>query len=222
MIRLEGEFVLVDYCRKERGKTGERYVAAEEHALRSEVITLAPGHILSGAITAVIQHFKSINASRISRQSSLDFLPIIPCLESLSLPSLQRAMSFSRSLRNRAVSGVSGIWYHASMATMMLGNPSTRNKTLHAETWTWVATFVISQARLLANEVARGAADMKRPVRKASSSRLKKKERRKGIPGEKAASPIPRRARRTSMDENEVATACRHAVRLQASVARDI
>ena len=105
---------------------------------------------------------------------------------------------------------------------MILGDPSTKNKILHAEIWTWFATFVISQARLLANEVARGAADIKRPVRKASSSRLKKYERRKGIPGENAASPIPRRARRTIMEEKELAMACRHAVRLHDSVARDI
>lgn len=81
--------------------------------------------------------------------------------------------------------GLSGIRYHANIATMILGDPSTKNKTLHAEIWTWFTTFVISHARLLANEVARGAADIKRPVQKASSSRLKKYERSKVIPGEK-------------------------------------
>ncbi len=217
-IRLEGVVALVDYGRKKRGKTGERYVAAKEHALHSQVsifhrIRLRTVH------TAVIQHFKSINASRISRQSSLELLLIIPSLEFLSLLSLRRAILFSRWSRNLAMLGLSGIWYQAIIATTTLGNPSTRNKSLHDEIWTWFATFVTSHARLLANEVARGAADMKRPVRKANSSRLKKNERRKGIPGENAASPTPRRARRTSMEENEFATACRHAARLHDSVA---
>lgn len=84
----------------------------------------------------------------------------------------------------------------------------------------WPA-FVISQARLLAKLVASGAAEMKRPVRKASSSLLKKKERRKGMPGEKAASPMPRAARRISMTQNELTTDCRPAIRLHDATHRE-
>jgi hypothetical protein len=38
-------------------------------------------------------------------------------------------------------------------------------------------SFTIAHARLLANDVAKGAAEMNSPVRVASSSRLKKKDR---------------------------------------------
>ena len=86
--------ILVNYGRKERGKTGKCYVAAEEHALLSQVSVFHPKSS-STNVTAVIQQFKSINASRISRQSSLEVLLLTSFLEFLSLPSLTCAILFS-------------------------------------------------------------------------------------------------------------------------------
>ena len=119
------------------------------------------------------------------------------------------------------MSGLSGIWYQASTATMMLGEPSTRKSRRQGEIGMPAPAFVMSQARLLAKLVARGAAEMKGPVRKASSSRLKKNESRKGIPGEKAASPTPRAARRMSINQKELATDCKHAIMLHDATQRE-
>ena len=55
---------------------------------------------------------------------------------------------------------------------MILGKPSTRKISRHEAMGIFVPILVMSHAKLLANEVASGAAEMKRPVRKASSSRL--------------------------------------------------
>ena len=173
--------------------------------------------------TAVIQHFTSVKASRISRQSRPDLSVAITFSNPLALspPSLARATFLSRRLRYLAESGVSGIWYHAAAAKTILGSPSTRNSNLQAAMGNRSPAFVISQARLPAKEVARGAAEMKRPVRRASSSRLKKNESRKGTPGEKAASPTPRRTRIIKMERNDLANAWEHANILHDSTQRD-
>ena len=41
----------------------------------------------------------------------------------------------------------------------------------------WDESLIMAHANVLANDVASGAAEMKRPVRRASSERLKKNER---------------------------------------------
>jgi len=74
--------------------------------------------------------------------------------------------------RYLADSGLSGIYIHTNTATIILGNPSTRNSKRQAEIGTFVPILEISHAKLLAKDMANGAAEMKRPVRKASSSRL--------------------------------------------------
>ena len=56
--------------------------------------------------------------------------------------------------------------------TTILGKPSTRKSSRHEAMGIFVPVLMMSHARLLANEVASGAAEMKRPVRKANSSRL--------------------------------------------------
>ena len=56
--------------------------------------------------------------------------------------------------------------------TTILGKPSTRKSSRHEAMGIFVPSLVMSHARLLANEVASGAAEMKRPVRNANSSRL--------------------------------------------------
>lgn len=63
------------------------------------------------------------------------------------------------------------------MATTTEGKPSRRKRSRQDAMGMYCPSFTIRNARVLANEVAKGAADMKRPVRKASSERLKKKER---------------------------------------------
>ena len=118
--------------------------------------------------------------------------------------------------------GLSGIWYQATTAATMLGEPSTRNSSLQAAIGMCSPAFVISQARLLAKLVAKGAAEMNRPVRSANSSLLKKNESRKGMPGEKAASPTPRAARKTTMSQNELTTDWRQAITLHDAMHRDM
>ena len=96
--------------------------------------------------------------------------------------------------------------------TMILGNPSSRKSNRHGEIGVFVPILVMTHAKLLANDVANGAAEMKRPVLKASSSRLKKKDIKNGTPTN-AASPMPRAARRASKEENENATDWSEAIR---------
>ena len=55
---------------------------------------------------------------------------------------------------------------------MILGKPSTRKSSRQEAMGIFVPILVMNHAKLLANEVASGAAEMKRPVRKANSSRL--------------------------------------------------
>ena len=55
---------------------------------------------------------------------------------------------------------------------MILGKPSTRKSIRHGVIAICCEIFVITQARLAANEVASGAAEMNNPVLKASSSLL--------------------------------------------------
>lgn len=59
----------------------------------------------------------------------------------------------------------------------MLGNPSRRNRRRQAVIGTWALSKSMKYPKLLANDVARGAADMNNPVRNANSSRLKKNDR---------------------------------------------
>ena len=113
----------------------------------------------------------SLRVWRISR----NFRPwgfVLSACTSFSFRNRRLATFRSRRVRYLADSGLSGIYNHTNTATMMLGKPSTRNSNRHADIGLFDPIFVISHARLLANEVASGAAEMKRPVRKASSSRL--------------------------------------------------
>ncbi len=103
----------------------------------------------------------------------------------------------------------------------MLGEPSTRNSSLQAAIGMCSPAFVISHARLLAKLVASGAAEMNSPVRSANSSLLKKNESKKGMPGEKAASPIPSVARKTTMSQKELATDWRQAIKLHDATHRE-
>lgn len=82
------------------------------------------------------------------------------------------AIARCRGFRNEALPGVSGMTIQAKTATMMLGNPSTRKRVRQGAIGPLSLTRTMSQARLLAKDEARGAAEMKRPFRKASSSRL--------------------------------------------------
>ena len=56
--------------------------------------------------------------------------------------------------------------------TIILGKPSTRKSSRQEAMGILVPSLVMTHAKLLANEVASGAAEMKRPVLKANSSRL--------------------------------------------------
>ena len=56
--------------------------------------------------------------------------------------------------------------------TTMLGNPSTRKSRHQSAIGTRFPTLVIIQVQLLANDVSSGVAEIKRPVLKASASRL--------------------------------------------------
>jgi len=105
-----------------------------------------------------------------------------PCLPepdegSFSLRRRNLATFFSRFVRNLAVLGLSGMRRQAWTATRTLGKPSTRKRSRHLAMGDFSATSMMAHAKVLANDVASGAADMKNPVRRANSSRLKKKER---------------------------------------------
>jgi len=75
------------------------------------------------------------------------------------------------------VDGESGMEWKTTTATRMEGKPSRRKRSRQEAMGEWAPSFMMAHARVLANEVARGAAEMKSPVRRASSSRLKKNER---------------------------------------------
>ena len=64
------------------------------------------------------------------------------------------------------------MYRETKIETMILGKPSTRNSKRQTAIGIRLPVLVITQAKLLANDVASGAAEMNRPVLKASSSRL--------------------------------------------------
>ena len=66
---------------------------------------------------------------------------------------------------------------HAMTDAITEGKPSTRKRSRHGAIGLSWANLTMTQAMVDAKDVARGAADMKMAVRKASSSRLKKKLR---------------------------------------------
>lgn len=73
--------------------------------------------------------------------------------------------------------GESGIICQAITATRTLGKPSRRKRRRQEAMGLCFPSAMIAHASVLAKEVASGAAEMKNPVRNASSSRLKKKDR---------------------------------------------
>lgn len=73
--------------------------------------------------------------------------------------------------------GESGMVCQTKMAMRMLGKPSRRKRRRHEAMGLLFPNLTIAHARVLANDVARGAADMKNPTLKAISSFLKKKDR---------------------------------------------
>lgn len=73
--------------------------------------------------------------------------------------------------------GPSGMKLNAHTATSMLGKPSRRKSSRHGLNGVWLASLVMSQASAPAKAEDSGLAEMKRPVRKASSCRRKKKDR---------------------------------------------
>jgi len=75
------------------------------------------------------------------------------------------ATFLSRGVRYRAVSGESGMKYHAKMAVIMLGKPSNKNRARHGSIGPFLLRLTMSQARLLAKLVASGAADIWSPTR---------------------------------------------------------
>ena len=77
-----------------------------------------------------------------------------------------------RGVKKLAFPGESGINNQAKTAATKLGNPSIRNSDRHGAIGMLLLSFTINHAKLLAKEVARGAADMNSAVRYASSSRL--------------------------------------------------
>ena len=78
--------------------------------------------------------------------------------------SRSRATFLCRDVRYRAVSGESGMRYQAKIAVMMLGKPSKRNSALHGSIGPFLLSFTITQARLLAKLVAKGAAEIWSPT----------------------------------------------------------
>lgn len=71
-----------------------------------------------------------------------------------------RATFRSLALRYLAVSGESGMKYHAKAAVIMLGRPSNRNNARHGSIGPFLLNLTITQARLLAKLVASGAAEI--------------------------------------------------------------
>ena len=69
------------------------------------------------------------------------------------------------------------MYIHAKTATRTLGYPSIKKSNRHGAKELFSPSFVMAQPRLLAKEMARGAAEINSPVRRASSSRLKKNDR---------------------------------------------
>lgn len=98
-------------------------------------------------------------------------------LPSDSLRNRNTATSLCLLLNQRASPGLSGTNDHAQTATNKLGKPSIRNNNRQGAHGPPSPSFVINQASVLAKDVDSGAAEMKRPVRKASSSRRKKNDR---------------------------------------------
>lgn len=96
---------------------------------------------------------------------------------SFSWRSRKMATFRCRGVSHFAVPGPSGTKLNAQYATHMLGKPSRRNKSLQGSSETWLASLVISQASTPARAADKGAAEMNRPVRNASSRRRKKKDR---------------------------------------------
>ena len=122
---------------------------------------------------AVSQAFGSLKAARTSFAFSLDvddegpasrfeadvarpWLWLYCC--AFSCRRRRRASSCSRGVRNAAVSGESGITFHAMVATRIDGKPSRRNSSLHDAIGTACPTHRMSQARKPAKADASGAA----------------------------------------------------------------
>ena len=145
---------------------------------------------------------------------SFHFKPLLASAPESVFSLRSRSLATRRSLRLKyvALSGLSGMYKNTKIETMMLGNPSTRKRRRHAAMGSFDPTFVINHAMLLAKDVAKGAAEMKSPTLKASSSRLKKNDMKNGTPTN-AASPTPRAARSTRRDAKEKDKDCNEAIR---------
>lgn len=83
----------------------------------------------------------------------------------------KRSVAISRSLVESygEVEGESGMIYQAHTATSILGNPSMMNNNRQLSITVWLPSLTMAKAKVLAKLLARGAAEMNSPVRKASS-----------------------------------------------------
>lgn len=93
------------------------------------------------------------------------FLVVVVLGEGSSCWRRSLAILRSREVRYLAVEGQSGMICQANMATMMLGKPSTRKRARQGSRGPCCDSFTMSQAKVLAQLVASGAAEMKRPTR---------------------------------------------------------
>ena len=79
-----------------------------------------------------------------------------------SLRSRDLATFFSLRVKYLAVPGLSGMYRNTRNETIILGKPSTKNNKRQLAIGIRFPILVITQAKLLANDVASGAAEMKR------------------------------------------------------------
>lgn len=79
--------------------------------------------------------------------------------------SLNLATFRSREVRYLAVDGESGMTCQAKKATTTLGKPSIKNKALHGSRGPCEESLTMSQATVLAQLIANGAAEMNSPTR---------------------------------------------------------
>lgn len=118
-------------------------------------------------LDSVLIDFEDLRRARTLHFVEADFSSRV--VESLSCccSSWSRSLAtfLSRGVRYRAVSGESGMKYHAKMAVIMLGKPSNKNRARHGSIGPFLLSLTMSQARLLAKLVASGAAEICSPTR---------------------------------------------------------
>ena len=142
--------------------------------------------------------------------------------EPVSPSSLKRAIPPSRGMGYLALSAVSGISNHAITATMILGNPSTRNSNLQSAIGNAIPSLG-DRPRKATNE--RGSKRRRRDAKSRPTGQfiaLEEERQQEGYPGEKAASPTSSSARRMTMVRKKPARACRDAMRFHEAVQREM